>query len=313
MGTYAGVDVAKAMLDVAVHEGATWQYTNTERGITALVAQLQRAGVTLVVLEATGAYHHSVTAALLAAAIGVAVVNPRQVRDFGRSLGLLAKTDRLDAQLLARFAAVVQPPVRALPDEATQQLAALVARRRQLVEMKVAEQNRLGVARAARIKKSLQRLVKVLEAELAALETDLDEQVRQSPAWLEAEDLLRSVPGIGPQTARTLLAELPELGRCTGRELASLVGVAPQARDSATSRGKRHCWGGRASVRRVLYLAAVAAMRCNPICRALYARLTTAGKPPKVALVAIMRRLLVILNAILKTKQRWQAPLPATA
>lgn len=313
MGTYAGVDVAKAMLDVAVHDGATWQYTNTERGITALVEQLQRAGVTLVVLEATGAYHHSVTAALVAAAIPVAVVNPRQVRDFGRSLGMLAKTDRLDAALLARFAAVVQPPVRALPDEATQQLAALVARRRQLIEMKVAEQNRLGVVRSARIKKSLQRLVKVLEAELADLETDLDDHVRQSPGWLAAEDLLRSVPGIGPQTARTLLAELPELGRCTRREIASLVGVAPHARDSGTARGKRHCWGGRATVRHALYMAAITAMRHNPVCRALYQRLTAAGKPPKVALVAIMRRLLIILNAILKTKRRWQAPTLATA
>lgn len=313
MSHYAGIDVAKGMLDVAVHEGGTSQYPNTERGVLALVETLQAQALALVVLEATGVYHHRVTAALLAVGIPVAVVNPRQVRDFGRSTGQLAKTDRLDAALLARFAAVVRPPVRPLPDEATQDLAALVARRRQLIEMKVAEQNRLGIARRAFIKKSLQRHLRVLEAELAALDDDLDDQVRRSPAWQEAEDLLRSVPGIGPITARTLLAALPELGHCTSREIASLVGVAPLARDSGTYRGRRHCWGGRAAVRAALYMAALTAMRCNPVFRALYHKLHTAGKPAKVALVAVMRRLLITLNALLKTKQRWQAPTPATA
>jgi transposase len=265
-----------------------------------------------VVLEATGRYHHSVTAALVAAGRPVAVVNPRQVRDFARSTGQLGKTDRLDATLLARFAAVVQPPVRVLPDEATQELADTVARRRQLLEMRVAEQNRLEI-HSKRIRKSVHRHLKVLDAELAALEDDLDDQIRQSPVWQAAADLLQSVPGIGPQTARTLIAELPELGRCDRRQIAKLVGVAPHPRDSGTYRGARHCWGGRAAVRAALYMAAVTAARCNPVSRALYTRLRTVGKPAKVALVAVMRQLLTILNAMLKNQQRWQPRLATTA
>jgi transposase len=310
MTTYAGIDVSKDTLDLAVHEGAARSYPNTEAG----VAQLRTAlpADALVVLEATGRYHLSVTAALVAAHHAVAVVNPRQVRDFGRSTGQLGKTDRLDAALLARFAAVVQPPVRALPDAATQELADTVARRRQLLEMRVAEQCRLEI-RSTRIRKSIQRTLKLLDAELAALEDDLDDQIRQSPVWQATEDLLRSVPGIGPHTARVLIAELPELGRCTRREIAKLVGVAPHPRDSGTYRGARHCWGGRAAVRAALYMAAVTAARCNPVSRVLYARLRAAGKPAKVALVAVMRQLLTILNAMLKTNQRWQPRLAATA
>jgi transposase len=239
-------------------------------------------------------------------------VNPRQVRDFARSTGQLGKTDRLDAAVLARFAAVMQPPVRTLPDAATQELADTVARRRQLLEMRVAEQNRLEI-HSARIRKSVQRHLKMLDAELAALEDDLDDQIRQSPVWHATADLLQSVPGVGPQTARTLIAELPELGRCTRREIAKLVGVAPHPRDSGTYHGARHCWGGRAAVRAALYMAAITAARCNPVCRALYLRLRAAGKPAKVALVAVMRQLLTILNAMLKTQQRWQPRLAATA
>lgn len=310
MPGYAGIDVSKDTLDLAVHEGAVTHYPNTEAGIVALVAQLP--ALHLVVLEATGRYHHSVTAALVAAAWPVAVVNPRQVRDFARSTGQLGKTDRLDAVLLARYAAVVQPPVRALPDAATQDLADLVARRRQLLEMRVAEHQRLDI-RSTRIRQSVYRHLKMLDAELAALEDDLDAQIRQSPVWQATADLLRSVPGIGPQTARTLIAELPELGRCNRREIAKLVGVAPHPRDSGRAHGPRHCWGGRAPVRAALYMAALTAARCNPVCRALYQRLRAVGKPAKVALVAVTRHLLVVLNTMLKTQQRWRAPAPTTA
>jgi len=307
---YAGIDVSKGTLDLAVHGGPGTSFANTEAGIQQLLAALPR--VTLLVLEATGRYHHSVTAALVAAGHPVAVVNPRQVRDFARSTGQLGKTDRLDAALLARFAAVVQPPVHALPDAATQELAELVARRRQLLEMRVAEQNRLEI-RSKRIRKSVHRTLRMLDAELALLEHDLDDTIRQSPVWQATADLLQSVPGVGPQTARALIAELPELGRCTRREIAKLVGVAPHPRDSGTYRGARHCWGGRAAVRAALYMAAVTAARCNPVSRGLYQRLRTAGKPAKVALVAVMRQLLTILNAMLKTNQRWQPPLATTA
>lgn len=310
MPTYAGLDVSKGTLDLAVHEGAATSYANTDAGITALLAALPR--VTLLVLEATGRYHHSVTAALVAAGCPVAVVNPRQVRDFARSTGQLGKTDRLDALALARFAAVVQPPVHALPDAAARDLADTVARRRQLLEMRVAEQNRLEIP-SPRIRKSVQRHLRMLDAELAALEDDLDDQIRQSPVWQATAELLQSVPGVGPQTARTLIAELPELGRCDRRQIAKLVGVAPHPRDSGTYRGARHCWGGRAAVRAALYMAAITAARCNPVSRALYLRLRTANKPAKVALVAVMRQLLTILNAMLKTNQRWQPRVATTA
>lgn len=267
MTQYAGIDVAKGTLDLAVHQGTATSHANTEAGIAALVAAVPPDA--LVVLEATGRYHHSVTAALVAAG-------------------------------------------RAVPDAATQELADTVARRRQLLEMRVAEQCRLEI-RSKRIRKSIHRTLKLLDAELAALEDDLDDQMRQSPVWQATEDLLRSVPGIGPQTARTLIAELPELGRCDRREIAKLVGVAPHPRDSGTYRGPRHCWGGRAAVRKVLYMAAVTAARCNPVSRTLYDRLRGAGKPAKVALVAVMRQLLTILNAMLKTNQRWQPRLATTA
>jgi transposase len=257
---YVGIDVSAATLDVAVHEGSVTQVRNDANGIAAVVRALQAVPATLVVLEATGAYHRAVTSALVAAGVAVAVVNPRQVRDFARSTGQLAKTDRLDARVLAQFAAVVRPTPRPVPSEATLELAALLERRRQLVEMLVAEKNRLSVAR--------------------------------KPV----------------QTARILMAALPELGHLTRREIAALVGVAPLACDSGTLRGQRHCWGGRAHIRAVLYMAAVSATRCNPVLRAMYCRLRAAGKPAKVALVACMRRLITILNAMMKTQQPWRAP-----
>jgi len=311
-GVFVGIDVSKAVLDVAIDGGATWQANNDDTGIAALVAELHGHACGLVVLEATGVYHHSVTSALVAAALPVAVVNPRQVRDFARSTGQLAKTDRLDAQVLARFAAVVQPPVRALPDEATQELAALLDRRRQLIDMLVAEKNRATVARR-RVQPSVRRHIEYLTQELSETDRDLDTLVRTSPVWRAQEDLLRSVPGIGPQTARTLLADLPELGRLNRREIAALAGLAPLASDSGKHRGVRVCWGGRAVVRSTLYMATVAAVRCNAPIRAFYARLRAAGKPAKVALTACMRRLLTIVNTIVRNQEPWRIlPSPTT-
>jgi transposase len=306
---YAGIDVSAATLDVAVHEGSLTQEPNNAKGIAAVVTALQALPATLVVLEATGGYHREVTSALVAAGVPVAVVNPRQVRDFARSTGQLAKTDRLDAGMLARFAAVVRPTPRPVPSDATLELAALVERRRQLVEMLTAEKNRLGVARKP-VRPSVQQIIRALEKALAAADEEIDRWIRLSPVWRAQDDLLQSVPGVGPQTARLLIAELPELGRLTRREIAALVGVAPLACDSGTLRGQRHCWGGRSHIRAVLYMAAVAGSRFNPVLRAMYRRLKAAGKPPKVALVACMRRLIIILNAMVKTQRHWQAPAP---
>jgi transposase len=304
---YVGIDVSAATLDVAVHEGSVRQARNDARGIAALVKEMQVTPPTLVVLEATGAYHRAVTSALVAAGIPVAVVNPRQVRDFARSTGQLAKTDRLDAAMLARFAAVVRPPTRPIPSEATLELAALLERRRQLVEMLTAEKNRLQVARKP-VRPSVQQVIRALEKALAAADDEIGRWIRQSPAWRAQEDLLRTVPGVGPQTARMLIAALPELGRLTRREIAALVGVAPLACDSGKLRGQRRCWGGRSHIRAVLYMAVVAGTRFNPVLRCFYRRLRAAGKPAKVALTACMRRLITILNAMVKTQQPWRAP-----
>ena len=309
---YVGIDVSAAQLDVAVYEGPITAHRNEASAIAGLVAELRGAGATLVVLEATGVYHRAVTSALVAAHVPVAVVNPRQVREFARSTGQLAKTDRLDAAILARFAAVVRPTPRPVPDAATQELVALLERRRQLVEMLTAEKNRLAVARPS-VRPSVQQMIRVLEQAIGRAEDDVDRWIRESPVWRAQEDLLRSVPGVGPQTARLLLAELPELGRLTRREIAALVGVAPLACDSGTLRGRRRCWGGRAHIRAVLYMAAVTGVRHNPVIRTCYRRLRAAGKPAKVALTACMRRLLVILNAMTKTQQRWVSPIPAIA
>jgi transposase len=308
---YVGIDVSAATLDMARYEGSVTQVRNDESGIATVVQELQSAVPTLVVLEATGAYHRDVTSALVAAGVPVAVVNPRQVRDFARSTGQLAKNDRLDARMLARFAAVVRPTPRPIPSEATLELAALIERRRQLVEMLTAEKNRLGVARQP-VRPSVQQVIRALEKALATADDEVDRWIRQSPVWRAQEELLRSVPGVGPQTARLLIAALPELGRLTRREIAALVGVAPLACDSGTLRGQRHCWGGRAKIRAVLYMAVLTGTRCNPILRAMYRRLLTAGKLAKVAMVACMRRLITILNAMVRTQRPWHAPAPVT-
>lgn len=309
---FIGIDVSSTTLDVAGHKGTVTPYANDTRGIAALVRALQATPPTLVVLEATGRYHASVTSALAAAGVAIAVVNPRQVRDFARSVGQLAKTDRLDALVLAQFAAVVRPTPRALPDAATHALAALIDRRRQLLDMQVAEKNRLGTAPPT-VRASLQKHIRYLQTALDRTDAELDTWIRESPLWRAQEDLLRSVPGIGPQSARMLIAELPELGRLSRREVAALLGVAPFARESGAWRGRRSCRGGRAAVRAVLYMATVAAVRCNPVLRAHYQKLKALGKPSLLALTACMRRLITILNAMVKTQTPWRAPTPATA
>lgn len=302
---FVGIDISQARLDVAVRPGAPFSVSHDEAGITAVVAQLRDLAPTLIVLEATGALKTALTSALVEAALPVVVANPRQVRDFAKAAGHLAKTDRLDAEILARFAEVMRPTPRPLPDAEARALASVWARRRQLVEMLTAEKNRLLTAPAT-IRKSLRTHIAWLERELAHTDTDLAEAIRQSPVWREKEELLRSVPGVGPVLTSTLLAHLPELGTLTHKQIAALVGVAPFNRDSGTLRGKRTVWGGRAHVRSVLYMNAIVAARFNPVIRTFYQRLCRAGKAKKVALTACMRKLLVILNAMLKHRMPWR-------
>ncbi len=265
-----------------------------------------------IVLEATGGWEVALAGALATAGLPVAVVNPRQVRDFARSTGTLAKTDRLDAQLLAQFADAVRPEPRPLPDAQAQELTALLQRRRQLVEMLTAEKNRLTFA-ARRIRPQLQAHIEWLHKQLAQFDDDLRQLVRASPLWREKDDLLRSAPGVGPVLSTTLLAALPELGRLTRQQIAALVGVAPLNRDSGTLRGRRTVWGGRAHVRAVLYMSTLVATRHNPVVAAFYRRLRAAGKAPKLALTACMRKLLTILNAMLKHHTRWAPALAQPA
>ena len=304
-----GIDVAKAELVVAVRPtGERWTVANDERGVRALVERWRGAAPELIVLEATGGYELLCVGALAAAGLPVVVANPRQVRDFAKATGQLAKTDRIDADVLALFAERVRLAVRVIADADAQELDALLARRRQLLEMLQAERNRLGQAfgRGKQpVKKSLKAHIAFLERELRIADTDLGAMVRRSPAWRERDDLLQSVPGVGPVLSRTLLAELPELGRLSRREVAKLVGVAPLSRDSGTLRGRRFVQGGRAGVRAVLYMAALVATKRNAVIRAFYLRLVAAGKPKKLALVACMRKLLTILNTIARTGERW--------
>jgi transposase len=302
---FIGIDVSKARLDIAMRPtGETASFSNDTAGIKALVKRLTALQPALIVLEPTGGLERPVTRALVGAELSVAVVNPRQVRDFAKAMGYLAKTDRIDALVLARFAEAVRPSVRALPDEVSLELRALIARRRQITEMMVAESNRLSTASKA-VRKRIEAHLRWLETELTRADKDLDQTIRQSPIWQENQDLLKTVPGIGPIVSRTLLAELPELGELNRRKIAALVGVAPFNRDSGTLKGRRIIWGGRASVRAALYMATLVASRHNTVIRALYQRLLNAGKVRKVALVACMRKLLTILNAMIKHKTRW--------
>ena len=309
---FVGVDVAKAELVVAVLPGeAQWTVTNDERGVRTLVERLRENAPTLIVLEATGGYELLAVAALAAAALPVVVVNPRQVRDFARATGQLAKTDRLDAGILARFAEQVRPALRLIATAEAQELDAMLTRRRQLIAMLGAERNRLGqvFGKGKRpVKKSLKTHIAFLEREIRMADSDLDEAVRGSPVWREQDDLMHSVPGVGSVLSRTLLADLPELGRLSRREIAKLVGVAPLSRDSGTFRGRRFVQGGRGPLRGVLYMGALVAARYNPVIRVFYLRLVAAGKPKKLALVACMRKLLTILNVMVRTRTRWIAP-----
>jgi len=305
---FAGVDVSKGRLDVAFRGGdlPALSVVNDEGGVAKLVSELDPAAVELVVLEATGGYEIPVAGALLASGLRVAVVNPRQVRDFARAIGQLAKTDAIDAQVLARFAEAVRPDARPLPDAEAVELRELVARRRQIVEMLVAERLRLSRGPTATVRKSVAAHIKYLERELARSDTDLDQAVKKSPSWRAKDDLLQSVPGVGPTTSRTLLAILPELGSLDRKKIAALVGVAPLNRDSGTMKGARSIWGGRTAARQVLYMAALVAARYNPVIRAFRERLDKAGKAPKVAITACMHKLLTILNAMLKNNRSWR-------
>lgn len=303
---FVGIDVSKARLDMAVRpSGEPLSVAYDATGITTVLTQLTQMQPTRIVVEATGGLERRLVRALVDAALPVMVVNPRQVRDFAKATGQLAKTDTLDAQVLARFAEVMQPTLRALPDAQTQELAALLARRRQILAMQGAEHNRLDRA-PDRVRKRIEVHLRWLREELARLDEDLDDRIQQSPVWREREDLLQSVPGIGPVMSRTMMAELPELGWLNRKQIAALVGVAPFNRDSGRLRGHRAIWGGRAPVRRVLYMAALVATRWNPVIHRFYQRLRTAGKAPKVALVAAMRKLLTILNAMVHAGTSWQ-------
>jgi transposase len=310
--TYVGIDVAKAELVLTSRPSLTrWTVANTVVGIDALVEQLGAHPPELIVLEATGGYEREVAAALVTAGLRAVVVNPRQVRAFAKATGQLAKTDRIDADVLALFAERVRPAWRPLEDEATTDLAAVLLRRRQLSDMLTAEKNRLGLARRP-IRASLKKHIAYLERELRITERELHECIEASPVWRVQDDLLQSVPAVGPVTSQTLLAELPELGRLTHKQISALVGVAPMAADSGGSRGKRAIAGGRARVRQVLYMATLVATRRNRVIQQFYERLLGAGKPKKVALVACMRKLLTILNAMMRDQRPWSAaPTPA--
>lgn len=304
---FIGIDVSKARLDVAVRpDGELFHRDNTLAGIAGLLERLAALGPSLIVLEPTGGYERALVAALATAGLPVVVVNARQVRDFARASGRLAKTDRLDAMVLALFGERMRPEPRALPDEQTRALEQLLTRRRQVLEMLVTERGRLALCSDPGVKTDLQEHIAFLEERLAAIETDLERRVRASPVWRERENLLRSVPGVGPVVAGVLIACLPELGALSGGEVASLAGLAPHNRDSGTLKGQRCVWGGRAEVRSALFMAALTASRHNPLIRATYARLRRKGKAHKVALIACARKLLVVLNAMVRTGTPWQ-------
>lgn len=298
--------MSKGRLDVAVRPlGELWEVANDGKGIRGLVNRLHELEPTLVVLEATGGLQVAAAAALAAAGLAVAVVNPRQVREFGRAIGRLAKTDRLDAQVLAHFGQAVNPVKYKLPDAEAQVIVDLLSRRGQVVSMITAEKNRLHTA-GPRTKRDIRTHVAYLQRTLKKLDDELRDRLQDSPLWQEREDLLRSVPGVGRVLSLTLLADVPELGVLDRKQLATLVGIAPLNRDSGSMRGRRTIWGGRARVRAALYMGTLSATKCNPVIRDYYERLCAAGKPKKVALVACMRKLLSALNAMLKQRISWQ-------
>jgi transposase len=302
-----GIDVAKDRLDVAVRpSGETFMAERTAAGIEKLIARLLQLSPGAVALEATGGYETIAAAALAAAGLPVVVVNPAQIRAFAKAIGQRAKTDPIDAAVIAHFTEATKPDIRPLPSEETRLLADLVARRRQIIEMIGAERQREKRATAKSLKKSIARLVKALEKELTSADTDIGDAMRASPVWREKEDLLASVPGVGPAIARTLIAELPELGRLNRKEIAALAGLAPYTRQSGQWRGKSFISGGRASVRTALFMGALVAKKHNPVLKVFFDRLVAAGKPKMVALIAVARKLLIILNAILRDQKPWQ-------
>ena len=307
MGTYVGIDVSKDRLDVHVlPQDEAFSVERNGKGLALLVERLKSFAPSLVAVEATGGFESTTAAAVAGAGLPLAVVNPAQVRHYAQALGKRAKTDPIDALVIARFAADVRPEARPLPDEMTQFLADLVARRRQIVEMLQAERQREKRASVRRLKKSIERLIKALEKELAELDGDIDGAVRSSPAWREKEDLLASVPGVGSVTASTLIAELPELGNLNRKQIAALAGLAPYTRQSGKWKGQSTIGGGRKDVCKTLFMAAMVAGRFNPVLKAFKDRLVAAGKPKKVAIIAVARKLLTILNAILRDKTPWQ-------
>lgn len=306
MKHYIGIDVSKDRLDVAVGGSAQGlSVENTEAGIEALLKHLQSLDPALIVMEATGGYERLCAAMLAAGGLALSVVNPRQVRDFAKSKGILAKTDRLDARVLALFGEAIKPEPRALPDAQQQLLDELMLRRRQIVAGLVAEKNRLGMAHTAAVKKSLREAIAFYERLLADVDRQVGEHIERSPLWRARDDLLRSFKGVGPVSSRTLIGDLPELGCLDRKRIAALVGLAPMACDSGKRRGSRAIFGGRGQVRAALYMVAITAIRANLQIRQFYQRLRVAGKPAKVAIVACMRKILIILNAMVRTHSRW--------
>jgi transposase len=303
---YVGIDVSQATLDVAVSPtGEQWQFTNDQAGSAQLIERLRTLQPERIVLEATGGYELAAVAALGVAGLPVVVVNPRQVRDFARATGQLAKTDALDARVLALFAARIQPQLRPLPDATTRELSAVLARRRQLIDMRTAEANRLKIALEA-VRGDIREHLRYLDKRIKELDRELHERLRASPLWREKDNLLRSIPGVGPILTTTLLADVPELGTTGHKQVVALVGLAPLNRDSGRWRGKRSIWGGRGHVRAVLYMATLTAVRLNPVLKALYDRLLRAGKPRMLAIVACMHKLLRICNAVLTNQTPWR-------
>jgi transposase len=304
---FIGIDVSKDRLDVAVRpSGELFAVERNAAGLELLVARLRELSPHLVALEATGGFETVVAAALAAARLPVVIVNPAQIRDFAKAIGQRAKTDPIDAAVIAHFAEATKPEPRPLPDQATRLLADLVARRRQIIEMIGAERQREKRIAVPRLQKSITRLLKALEKELASVDADIDDAVRGSPAWREKEDLLASVPGVGPAIARTLIAELPELGQLGRKEIAALAGLAPYTRQSGQWRGRSFIGGGRATVRSAVFMGALVGKKHNPVLKAFFDRLIAAGKPKMVALIAVARKLLTILNAILRDNRPWQ-------
>ena len=303
---FIGIDVSKTHLDLAVHlTGKPWQVAYDAAGVKQVVKHLRTLAPIVIVLEATGGLELRVVSALAAAQLPVAVVNPRQVRAFAHATGTLAKTDRLDAQVLAHFAAAMQPTPRTLPDAATQQLSSVLTRRKQLVDMMTAESNRLGAQPNPALRKRVRAHLTWLTKELGRTEKELTQLIQQSPLWRVQDDLLQSAQGVGTVLSQTLLADVPELGKLNHKQMAALIGVAPFNRESGGYRGKRRIWGGRARVRAVLYMGTLVATRHNPVIKAFYERLLAAGKEKKVALTACMRKLLTILNAMSRDQRKW--------